>query len=77
MYPGGNDECECGTECKQWKDKGSYCFRTCDRTGYCDKGLMCEDGICVSTDKYNLNKWGDKTAPDRQHLKQAYKLKFN
>ena len=76
MYPGGNDECECGTECKQWKDKGSYCFRPCDRTGNCDKGLMCEDGICVSSDKYNLDKW-DKTATNNQHLKQAYKHEFN
>ena len=69
-------ECQCGTECLPWKDEGSFCLHTqplahlqsCGysmRTQPCDSGLMCEQGVCVRADKYNLNKW-DQTLTNKK-----------
>ena len=77
LYIGQEYECSCGTECKAWKDEGLYCIYTqpltllqsCNRTGYCDTGLMCKDGVCVRADKYNLNKWNKPIFDIQQNLK--------
>ena len=78
-------ECQCGTECLPWTPGGGswdgtsplYCLYTqplahldsCNNTGYCDSGLMCEAGLCVRADKYNLNKWNKTATNKQQHLK--------
>ena len=72
-------ECQCGTECLPWTPGGGswHCLYTqpltllqpCHLTGYCDTGLMCEQGICVRAYKYNLNKWNKTATNKQQHLK--------
>ena len=65
---GKEDRCVCGTKCGPWQSEGLYCISTqplthlqpCDyssRAQLCDTGLMCELGVCVRADKYDLNKW--------------------
>ena len=64
----GEDECACGSKCGPWQSDGLYCISTqplahlqpCDyssRAQLCDTGLMCEQGVCVRADKYDLSKW--------------------
>ena len=44
-------------------------LQSCNYLESCDTGFMCEERVCVTDDKYNLNKWNKTATNKQQHLK--------